>query len=70
MESAIPAGSFWSIITIVGPLLLGLALAYAVIRNRRMTRAQNDLSERATRQNKLDAAIEEGADGAAERLSR
>ncbi|RVT90478.1 hypothetical protein [Sphingomonas crocodyli] len=63
-------GALWSVITILGPLVLGAALAFALIRNRRMTRAQEELSERATREMKIESARAEGADGAAERLER
>ena len=41
-------GASWGIITIVGPLLLLAALAYAVLRNRG-SKVSRDETERATR---------------------
>jgi hypothetical protein len=44
-----PSGPLWSIITIVGPLLLIAVLAWAVLRNR-STRDTREETERATRE--------------------
>ena len=41
-------GSFWGLLTILGPLLLGAALAFALLRNRRSTQGEVDRTERAT----------------------
>ncbi|MET0268837.1 MAG: hypothetical protein ABW173_00285 [Sphingomonas sp.] len=40
----------WGLITIVGPILLAAAILYAVVTNRRRTKAQVDRTERATRE--------------------
>ncbi len=42
-------GAGWALINIVGPLLLLLALAWAVLRNRKSSRAEIELTEEATR---------------------
>ncbi|WP_156680306.1 hypothetical protein [Sphingomonas profundi] len=39
----------WSLITIVGPILLAAVLIYALVTNRRRTRAQVERTEEATR---------------------
>jgi cbb3-type cytochrome oxidase subunit 3 len=41
-------GSLWTLITIVGPILLILALAWALLRNRKRTRVSEADTERAT----------------------
>ena len=44
------AGGFnWALINIVGPLLLLVVLAWAVLRNRKSSRAEVDRTEQATR---------------------
>lgn len=42
-------GTFWGIMTIVGPILLGLVLLWALLHNRR-SRAEKARTERATRE--------------------
>jgi hypothetical protein len=42
-------GAGWALINIVGPLLLLLALAWAVLRNRKSSRADIERTEQATR---------------------
>jgi hypothetical protein len=42
-------GAGWALINIVGPLLLVIAIAWAVLKNRKSTRAEIDRTERATR---------------------
>ncbi len=46
------SGGFnWAILNIVGPLLIVIALAYAMIRNRKKSRPEDiEISERATRE--------------------
>jgi len=44
------SGGFWSIITIVGPILLGVVLIWALLRNRGTTPREDAESERATKQ--------------------
>lgn len=41
------SGEWWSIMTIVGPLLLGIVLLWAIISNRR-SRRETDRTETAT----------------------
>ena len=41
-------GSLWTLITIVGPILLILALAWVLMRNRKATRVSESETERAT----------------------
>jgi hypothetical protein len=43
-------GGLWSVVTVLGPILLGLVLIYALLRNRRR-RSQQDIArtEQATR---------------------
>ena len=43
-------GLNWSIMTIVGPLLLAGVILWALLRNRRATRSDIDRTERATRE--------------------
>ena len=40
--------NLWFLMTVVGVIILGAALAYGLMRNRRMTHGQKDLSERST----------------------
>ena len=40
-------GSLWSLLTVLGPILLGAILLWAVLSNRR-SKAQNDRTEAAT----------------------
>lgn len=42
--------SLYGIMTVVGPILLAAALLYGVITNRRRSKAERDLTERATRE--------------------
>jgi hypothetical protein len=44
-----PSGPLWSVMTIVGPLLLIVVVLWAALRNR-SSRAERDESERATRE--------------------
>jgi hypothetical protein len=41
-------GALWSVITVLGPIVLAVALAYAMLRNRR-SRAEKLRSEQAVR---------------------
>ncbi len=41
-------GGLWGLITIVGPILLAAAILYAIVSNRKRSKAQRDLTERAT----------------------
>ncbi len=41
--------SFYGVMTVLGPLLLGLALLWAVLQNRKRSSADKNLSERATK---------------------
>ena len=49
-----PVALWW-----VGTLLIGLALAYGIMRNRTRTRAEKDLTERATKKLYAEEAREE-----------
>jgi hypothetical protein len=51
-------GINWGIINIVGPLLLGLVILWALLKNRKSSRAEIDRTEAATRDlyKKEDAA--------------
>ena len=42
-------GTFWGMMTIIGPILLAIALGWALLHNRR-TRSENAGTERATRE--------------------
>jgi hypothetical protein len=42
--------SMYGIMTIVGPILLAAALIYGLVTNSRRSKAQRDLTERATRE--------------------
>ncbi|MET0314541.1 MAG: hypothetical protein ABW275_09125 [Hansschlegelia sp.] len=42
------AGDLWSLLTVVGVIILGCALAYGMLRGRKMTRNEKAVSERAT----------------------
>ena len=41
-------GPEWTLVVILGPVLLGLALVYAILRNRKRTPADEARTERAT----------------------
>lgn len=57
-------GGLWALMTILGPILLGLALLYAVLRNRaRASRREIDRTERATRRVHQQIAQEDKEDG-------
>ena len=43
-----PSGGLWSIITIVGPLLLAAVLLWALLRNRKSRPSEVDRTEKAT----------------------
>jgi hypothetical protein len=56
-------GGLWALITILGPILLGLALLYAILRNRaRASRRDIDRTERATRRVHRELAQEDKED--------
>jgi hypothetical protein len=60
----VPMGGLWALLTILGPILLGLVLLYAVLRNRaRASRREIDRTERATRRMHRQIAREEKEDG-------
>jgi hypothetical protein len=42
-------GGGWGILTIIGPLLLGAVLLWALLRNRSASRGDNDTTEAGTR---------------------
>ena len=42
-------GALWAVMNIIGPLLLVVVLAWALMRNRKSKRADLDRTERATR---------------------
>ncbi|MFC7053379.1 hypothetical protein ACFQI3_11840 [Hansschlegelia quercus] len=42
------AGDLWSLLTVVGVIILGCAIAYGMLRTRKMTRNEKAVSERAT----------------------
>ena len=57
-------GGLWALVTILGPILLGLALLYAILRNRaRASRREIDRTERATRRVHQQIAQEDKEDG-------
>ena len=43
-----PSGGFWSLITILGPLLLGAVIAWSLLKNRKEPREKIERTERAT----------------------
>lgn len=43
------ASSVWSLVTVVGPILLIVVLAWAMLRNRSRSRAEKERTEQATR---------------------
>jgi len=48
------SGGFWSLLTVVGPLLLGAVILFALLRNRKQSSAEVDRTERATHQNYVE----------------
>ena len=54
----VPVALWW-----IGALLLGVALAYGIMRNRNRTRAEKDLTERATKKLYAEEAREERRSG-------
>lgn len=57
-------GGLWALMTILGPILLALALLYAVLRNRaRASRRDIDRTERATRRVHQQIAQDDKEDG-------
>jgi hypothetical protein len=59
MEQMDAGGGFWSVITIAGPILLALAIIFAMVRNRR-SRAEKLHSEQAVRDQHDTERREEG----------
>jgi hypothetical protein len=51
--------ALWGVMTILGPILLALAILWALANNRR-TRAEKDASERAVHEQKAEKRHEEG----------
>lgn len=45
MEYDTPLGGLWGIVTIVGPLLFLAVLAWVIIRNRKLTPREKQMSE-------------------------
>ncbi len=43
------SGGFWMLMTVIGVAILGAVIAYAMMRNRNMTRRQKEISEEGTR---------------------
>jgi hypothetical protein len=41
-------GFYWSLLTIVGPIVLGVIILWAIMRNRGSSQASRDETERAT----------------------
>jgi hypothetical protein len=54
----VPVALWW-----IGAFLLGLILAYGIMRNRSRTRAEKDLTERATKQRYAEEARKERTSG-------
>ncbi|MES2194067.1 MAG: hypothetical protein V4517_06605 [Pseudomonadota bacterium] len=54
----VPVALWW-----IGAFLLGLILVYGIMRNRSRTRAEKDLTERATKQRYAEEAREERKSG-------
>lgn len=48
------SGGFWSLLTVLGPLLLGGAILWALLRNRQTSRNDLDRTEHATRERILE----------------
>ncbi len=42
-------GSFWALTVLLGPLILAVAIGYALLRRRRLTQSEAAASRRATR---------------------
>ena len=40
----------WGVMTVVGPILLGAAILFAIFSNRNRTRAEKELSERSAKE--------------------
>jgi hypothetical protein len=53
----LPVGLWW-----IGAFVLGLAIAYGILRNRRRTRAEKALTEQATKDRYAEGAREEERD--------
>ena len=43
-----PSGGFWSLMTILGPLLLAVVIAWALLKNRKASKSEVDRTEWAT----------------------
>ncbi len=43
-----PSGGFWSLLTILGPILIVVAIAWAMLKNRKKPKSGIDRTERAT----------------------
>jgi hypothetical protein len=46
--------NYWTLVTILGPILLLAAIVWAISRNKKSSRASDDATERGTRQNYAD----------------
>ena len=42
------SGGFWSLLTILGPLLLGAVIAWSLLKNRKEPKSEIERTERAT----------------------
>jgi hypothetical protein len=42
-----PSGGFWSLLTIIGPVVLGLAILWALLKNRKEPRSEIERTEHA-----------------------
>ncbi len=43
-----PSGPFWSLLTILGPILLIVAIAWSMMKNRKQSSSEIDKTDRAT----------------------
>ena len=47
----LPTGDFWSLTIVAGPVILGVIIAYALIRRRKLTPRERESQRQATEDN-------------------
>jgi len=59
------SGGWWSLLTVLGPLLLGGVIVWALLKNRKAPKSEIDRTERATHQNYVEQDAQDKRDDAA-----
>ncbi len=60
-----PSGGLWPLLTVLGPILIIVAIAWAIMRNRKTSRADLERTERGTHDNYAAQDAQDKRDDAA-----